>query len=37
MDLMNAEGKTMSGKELQTKSNFFPGGSNSPWPRKLGS
>ena len=26
MDLMNAEGKTMSGKELQTKSNFFAGG-----------
>ena len=26
MDVMNNEGKTMSGKELQTKSSFFPGG-----------
>ena len=26
MDVMNNDGKTMSGKELQTKSSFFPGG-----------
>ena len=26
MDVMNNDGKTMSGRELQTKSSFFPGG-----------